>query len=140
MNVKLDPDLLKKLKKVNVRIRNRFKERILLFSKNPHDSLLSNTYPTPGVGLSVLHTFLYLVPIKSSISKRKGQTKHLSLICFLHISMLYFIESNPRNLPFSASQVNGEHILGEQRIYMSSQKIQTTSQFRAFRLCNTFGG
>ncbi len=42
MNVKLDPDLLKKLKKVNVRIRNRFKERILLFIKNHNATELNN--------------------------------------------------------------------------------------------------
>lgn len=42
MKVKLDPDLLKKLKKLDVRIRNRFKERILLFSKNPKDLELNN--------------------------------------------------------------------------------------------------
>ena len=42
MKVKLDPDLLKKLKKLDVRIRNRFRERILLFSKNPNDPELNN--------------------------------------------------------------------------------------------------
>ncbi|MEK7534498.1 MAG: type II toxin-antitoxin system mRNA interferase toxin, RelE/StbE family [Patescibacteria group bacterium] len=42
MKVKLDPDLLKKLKKLDVRIRNRFRERILLFSKNPNEPLLNN--------------------------------------------------------------------------------------------------
>ncbi len=42
MKGKLDPDLLKKLKKLDVRIRNRFKEKILLFSKNPNDPELNN--------------------------------------------------------------------------------------------------
>lgn len=42
MKVKLDPDLLKKLKKLDVRIRKRFKERILLFSKNPNSPELNN--------------------------------------------------------------------------------------------------
>ena len=42
MKVKLDPDLLKKLKKLDVRIRNRFKEKILLFSKNSDDPELNN--------------------------------------------------------------------------------------------------
>ena len=42
MKVKLDPDLLKKLKKLDVRIRNRFREKILLFSKNPNDPMLNN--------------------------------------------------------------------------------------------------
>jgi len=42
MKAKLDPDLLKKLKKLDVRIRKRFRERILLFSKNPNDPVLNN--------------------------------------------------------------------------------------------------
>ena len=42
MKVKLDPDVLKKLKKLDVRIRKRFRERILLFSKNPNDPQLNN--------------------------------------------------------------------------------------------------
>ena len=42
MKVKLDPDLLKKVNKLDVRIRNRFKEKILLFSKNPNDPVLNN--------------------------------------------------------------------------------------------------
>jgi len=42
MKVKLDPDLLKKLKKLDVRIRKRFRKRILLFSKNPNDPELNN--------------------------------------------------------------------------------------------------
>lgn len=52
MNVKLDPDLLKKLKKVNVRIRNRFKEQIHLFSKNHNATELNNhALHEPHVGL-----------------------------------------------------------------------------------------
>ena len=42
MNVKLSPGLLKKLKKSDVRIRKSFKERILVFSKNPQDLELDN--------------------------------------------------------------------------------------------------
>lgn len=42
MKVKLDPDLLKKLKKLDVRIRNSFRERILLFAKNPNNLELNN--------------------------------------------------------------------------------------------------
>ena len=42
MKVKLDPDLHKKLKKLDVRIRNRFKEKILLFSRNPNNPGLNN--------------------------------------------------------------------------------------------------
>ncbi|TSC85748.1 MAG: translation repressor RelE [Microgenomates group bacterium Gr01-1014_7] len=42
MNVKLDPDLLKKLKKLDIRIRNSFREKILIFQKNPNESLLNN--------------------------------------------------------------------------------------------------
>lgn len=42
MNVKLDPDLFKKLKKLDVRIRNRFKEKIIIFQKNPHEPSLNN--------------------------------------------------------------------------------------------------
>ena len=36
------PAFLKKLKKVNVRIRKSFKERIGLFLKNPNDPILDN--------------------------------------------------------------------------------------------------
>lgn len=42
MNVVYDSDFLKKLKKVDVRIRNALKEKILLFSKNPQDPQLDN--------------------------------------------------------------------------------------------------
>ncbi|OIP57479.1 MAG: hypothetical protein COX79_00585 [Candidatus Levybacteria bacterium CG_4_10_14_0_2_um_filter_36_16] len=42
MNVKLSPGVLKKLKKVDVRIRNSFKERILIFTKTPRDPQLNN--------------------------------------------------------------------------------------------------
>lgn len=42
MIIKYSPDFLSKLKKVDVRIRNSVKERILLFSKNPHNLQLNN--------------------------------------------------------------------------------------------------
>ena len=42
MTVKHSPLLLKTLKKVDVRIRKSFKERILIFSKDPHDPVLNN--------------------------------------------------------------------------------------------------
>lgn len=42
MNVKLDPDLVKRLKKLDVKIRKSFKERIIRFSKNPQDPQLNN--------------------------------------------------------------------------------------------------
>lgn len=42
MIVIYDPAFLKKLKKVNVRIRKSFKERIGLFLKNPNDPILDN--------------------------------------------------------------------------------------------------
>lgn len=42
MIVIYDPAFLNKLKKVNVRIRKNFKERIRLFLKNPNDSILNN--------------------------------------------------------------------------------------------------
>jgi addiction module RelE/StbE family toxin len=42
MNVKLDPDLVEKLKKQDIRIRQRFKQRILIFQKNPTEPLLNN--------------------------------------------------------------------------------------------------
>lgn len=42
MNTVLDSDFLKKLKKVDVRIRKSFKEKIILFSKNPVDPQLNN--------------------------------------------------------------------------------------------------
>jgi len=42
MNVKLDPDFFKKLKKLDVRIRKSFRERITIFAKNPLDQQLNN--------------------------------------------------------------------------------------------------
>lgn len=42
MNVKVDPDFFRKLKKLDVRIRNSFKEKILIFQRNPHDLQLNN--------------------------------------------------------------------------------------------------
>jgi len=42
MMLRYDPLFLKKLKKANVRIRKRFKERITLFIENPLDSQLHN--------------------------------------------------------------------------------------------------
>lgn len=42
MTVVYDFDFLKKLKKVDVRIRKSFKEKILLFSKNPVETELNN--------------------------------------------------------------------------------------------------
>ena len=42
MKVKLDPDLLKKLKKLDVRIHKRFKEKIIIFQKNPNEPSLNN--------------------------------------------------------------------------------------------------
>ena len=42
MNVKLGPNIFEKLKKLDVRIRNRFKEKILIFQINPNEPLLKN--------------------------------------------------------------------------------------------------
>lgn len=42
MNVKLDPDFFKKLKKLDVRIRKSFREKIAIFVKNPLDPQLNN--------------------------------------------------------------------------------------------------
>lgn len=42
MNVKLEPDFLKKLKNVDVRIRKSFKQKIDIFAKNPNDPQLNN--------------------------------------------------------------------------------------------------
>lgn len=42
MNVKLDPDFFAKLKKVDIRIRKSFKEKIAIFATNPHDPQLNN--------------------------------------------------------------------------------------------------
>lgn len=42
MNVKLSPEVIKKLKQSKVIIRKSFKEKILIFSKNPDDPQLDN--------------------------------------------------------------------------------------------------
>lgn len=42
MNVELDPDFVKLLKKLDVKIHKSFKERIIKFSKNPQDPQLNN--------------------------------------------------------------------------------------------------
>ncbi len=42
MNVQLDPDFTKKLKKQNVLIRKNFKEKIIIFSKNPNYPKFNN--------------------------------------------------------------------------------------------------
>ncbi len=42
MTVRYDPEFLKKLKKLNVRIRKSFKERIILFAHDPQNSQLNN--------------------------------------------------------------------------------------------------
>lgn len=42
MIIKYSPGFLRILKKVNVRIRKNFKERIVIFSKNPNDLQLNN--------------------------------------------------------------------------------------------------
>jgi len=42
MTVRYDPQFLKKLKKLDVRIRKSFKERILLFARDPQNSQLNN--------------------------------------------------------------------------------------------------
>ncbi len=42
MTVKYSPLLFNALKKVDVRIRKSFKERIVIFSKNPQDLVLNN--------------------------------------------------------------------------------------------------
>lgn len=42
MIIKYSPAFLKNFKKVDVRIRKSFKEKILLFAKNPNDSQLNN--------------------------------------------------------------------------------------------------
>ena len=42
MNVRFDPDLIKKLKKLDIRIRKSFRERVLIFQKNPRESSLNN--------------------------------------------------------------------------------------------------
>ena len=42
MKVKYSPELIKTLNRKDVRIRKSFKERILVFSKNPNDLRLNN--------------------------------------------------------------------------------------------------
>ena len=42
MNAKLSPDFFRKLKKLDVRIRNSFKKQILIFQKNSTDLQLNN--------------------------------------------------------------------------------------------------
>ena len=42
MKIVFDPIFLKKLKKLNVRIRKSLKERIILFAKNSHELQLDN--------------------------------------------------------------------------------------------------
>lgn len=42
MTIIYDPGVIKKLKRVNVKIRKSFKERVLLFAKNPSNSQLNN--------------------------------------------------------------------------------------------------
>lgn len=42
MNVELDPDVVKRLKKLDVKILKSFKVRIIKFSKNPKDPKLNN--------------------------------------------------------------------------------------------------
>lgn len=42
MTIRYDPDFIKRLKKVNVRIRKSFKQKILIFSINPQDPQLNN--------------------------------------------------------------------------------------------------
>lgn len=48
MTIKYDPAFLKKLKKLDVRIRKSFKERIILFASNPHHPQLNNHSLTKG--------------------------------------------------------------------------------------------
>lgn len=42
MRLLYDPDFIEKLKKVNVRVRKSFKERVVVFSKDPYDTQLNN--------------------------------------------------------------------------------------------------
>ena len=42
MKIQFGPEFIKTLKKTNVRIRKKFKERIVLFVKNPYHPLLNN--------------------------------------------------------------------------------------------------
>lgn len=42
MTVKFDPEFLIKLKRLDIRIRKSFKERLIIFIENPHNSQLNN--------------------------------------------------------------------------------------------------
>ena len=42
MKIVFDPSFLKKVKKLNIRIRKSFKERIIIFSQNPYNLRLDN--------------------------------------------------------------------------------------------------
>lgn len=42
MNIVFDPEFIKRTKKIDVRIRKRLKEKILIFSRNPNDPQLHN--------------------------------------------------------------------------------------------------
>jgi addiction module RelE/StbE family toxin len=42
MKIVFDPEFVKKTKKINVRIRKRLKEKIIIFSRNPYDPQLHN--------------------------------------------------------------------------------------------------
>lgn len=42
MKVEFDPSIFKQLKSTDVRIRNQLKQCILLFTRNPQDSVLNN--------------------------------------------------------------------------------------------------
>lgn len=42
MKIQYDPDFIKSLKKANVRVRKSFKEKIIIFSKNPDNPYLDN--------------------------------------------------------------------------------------------------
>jgi len=46
MTVRYDPAFLKKLKKLDVRVRNSFRERIALFARDPQNPQLNNHYLT----------------------------------------------------------------------------------------------
>ena len=50
MIVKYSPSFIKILKKVNVRVRNQFKRKVFIFSKNPADPQLRN-HPLRGAYL-----------------------------------------------------------------------------------------
>lgn len=42
MKIQYDPDFIKKLKKVNVRIKRKFQRALVIFQKNPFDPQLNN--------------------------------------------------------------------------------------------------